>query len=72
MNRDEPGVVRVLSRSGVEGTQLLRVLLDAAALYTLTLFVLLVCCAYQSIGQLIVLDMVCYTISVKPNHTMIC
>ena len=51
-------MVRVLSRSGVEGTLLLRVLVDAAVLYTLTLFVLLTCYAFQNIGQLIVLDMV--------------
>lgn len=57
-DRNEPGVVRVLSRSAVEAKLLLRVLVDAAFLYTLTLFALLVCYAYQNTGHFIVLDMV--------------
>lgn len=57
-NQDVPGVVRVLSRSGVEANLLLRVLIDSALLYTLTLFALLVCYAYQNVGQFIVRDMV--------------
>ncbi|KAI9570733.1 hypothetical protein HD554DRAFT_2017845 [Boletus coccyginus] len=63
-NRDEPGVVRVLSRSGVETTLLLRVLIDAAVLYLLSLFALLVCYAYRSEGEFIVLDMVTHIISI--------
>lgn len=70
-NRDEPGVVRVLSRRGVEGSLLLRVLVDAAALYTFTLGVLIACYAYQNIGQLIVLDMVRFSIYFIPDHSMI-
>ncbi|KAF8548458.1 hypothetical protein OG21DRAFT_1449085 [Imleria badia] len=63
-NRDEPGVVRVLSRSGVDATLLLRVLVDGAVLYTFTLFTLLACYAYQNTGQFIVLDMVTPIISI--------
>lgn len=51
-------MVLVLSRSGVEATLLLRVLIDAAVLYALTLFALLVCYTYQNTGQFILLDMV--------------
>ncbi|KAN0073790.1 hypothetical protein V8E55_012044 [Tylopilus felleus] len=63
-NRDEPGVVRVLSRSGVDAMLLLRVLIDAVVLYTLTLFALLLCYAYQNTGQFIVLDMLTPIISI--------
>jgi len=69
-NRDEPGVVRVLSRSGVEARLLLRVIIDAAVLYALTLFALLVCYADQNTGQFIVLDMVTPIISIA-FHTVI-
>ena len=60
-NRNEPGMVRVLSQSGVDAALLSRFLIDATILYTFTLFTLLACYAYQSIWQLIVLDMVCQT-----------
>ncbi|KAG8217092.1 hypothetical protein J3R82DRAFT_5119 [Butyriboletus roseoflavus] len=64
MNRNVPGVIRVLSRSGVEAKLLFRVLIDSALLYTLTLFALLTCYAYQNTGQFIVLDMMTPIISI--------
>ncbi|KAF8415009.1 hypothetical protein L210DRAFT_3588765 [Boletus edulis BED1] len=53
IDRDTSGVVRVPPRSGVTATLLLRVLIDAAVLYTFALIALLLCYAFQSIGQLV-------------------
>ncbi|KAH0830151.1 hypothetical protein J3R83DRAFT_1499 [Lanmaoa asiatica] len=72
-NQNVPGVVRVLSRSGVEVTLLLRILVDAAVLYTLVLLTLLVCYAFQNTGQVILLDMVrssSYLRSPNSDHVM--
>ncbi|KAF8129281.1 hypothetical protein EV363DRAFT_1432674 [Boletus edulis] len=64
IDRDTSGVVRVPPRSGVTATLLLRVLIDAAVLYTLALIALLLCYAFQSIGQLVLVDMVPPIISI--------
>lgn len=71
MDRNGHEVTRVPSRFGIRSTLVLRVLVDSAALYTLMLFVLLVCCAYESTWQFIVLDMVRLPIRSIFEHTMI-
>ncbi|KIJ62435.1 hypothetical protein HYDPIDRAFT_114550 [Hydnomerulius pinastri MD-312] len=63
VSRGIPTPVRVTQRR-TKTRLILRVLVEAAILYTLTLFAVLMCFAYENNGQFIVLDMITPIISI--------